>query len=308
MSLQKRSYTAGHFELAIDGHPSTAYLKSIDGGQPRASLIEEPIGPDNSRVKHISVVDVEPITFEFGMAGSNKVLQWIQASWRREFSRLSGQITHANFNLERMIEQEFYDALLCETTFPTLDGSSKDAAYLKVKMQPETGIIRKCTDNSRIGSDITTKQKLWLSSGFRFNIDGLDDMRYTNKIDGFTIKQGVKRHMMGQQRYGEIEPTKIDFPNITGTISLEYADQVMKWADDYVRKGQRDTKAQKTGSIEFLSPDRKSVIFAINLYEVGIHFAGPVSAPAKAEQIKRVKFELYVGRMDLDPGDTGGFA
>ena len=58
MTLQKRSYTAGNFELRIDGHESTAYLKSVDGGHVRASVVDEPIGPENVRIKHTSTVDI----------------------------------------------------------------------------------------------------------------------------------------------------------------------------------------------------------------------------------------------------------
>ena len=41
MTVQKRSFTSGHFELQIDGHASTAYLKQVDGGWVRASVIDE---------------------------------------------------------------------------------------------------------------------------------------------------------------------------------------------------------------------------------------------------------------------------
>jgi hypothetical protein len=298
MTFQKRSYTAGHFELAIDGHPSTAYLKSIDGGHPRGTPVSEPFGSDLHQAKHISVVEVEPITFEFGMSGADDVLKVIQASWRKQYARMSGQVTHANFDLQATLEHEFFDALICETTFPSLDGSSKDAAYLKVKMQPESAVIRTPSGNNTIQSNYSAKQKMWLPSGFRFNLEGLDSMKYTNKIESFAIKQGVKRHMTGDERFGECTPTKIEFPNISGTISMEFAGPLMKWAAQYLTTGQRDTAAQRSGSIEFLSPDRSETIFSINLFEVGVVYAAPVSSGA--ESIKRVKFELYVGRMDID--------
>jgi hypothetical protein len=297
---QKRSYTAGHFEIAIDGHPSTAYLKSVDGGFMRASQINEPVGPDHNRIKHTSTVDIEPFTIDFGLSGSKDVLLWIQASWRRQWSRRNGQISHANFNLFKTFEHEFYEALIAETTFPTLDGSSKDAAYLKVKVQPERVLSRKTDASQRVDSEIGSKFKHWSASAFRLNIDGFDNMKYTNKIESFTIKQGIKKLYIGQDRLPQIEPTKIEFPDLTGNISLEYADDILNWYDKYVVQGQADPAAQKTGSIEFLSQDRKDVLFRINLYEVGIQHAQILQSSANVDQIKRVKFELYVGRMDLD--------
>jgi hypothetical protein len=299
MTLQKRSYTAGHFELQIDGHASTAYLKSVEGGYVRASTVDEPVGAENARIKHTSVVEIEPFAVDFGISGANDVLLWIQSSWRKQFNRRNGQITHANFDQIRTFEHEFFDALIAETTFPALDGSSKDAAFMKVKIQPERVLSRKAS-GGHVQGRLGSKQKLWTSSSFRLNIDGIDEMKYTNKLESFTIKQGIKKLYTGEDRFPQIEPTKIEFPNLTGTISLEYADKLLAWYDRYVVKGQNDAKAQKTGSLEFLSPDKKDTLFAINLYEIGIHHAQVTASQANVDQIKRVKFELYVGRMDLD--------
>jgi tail tube protein gp19 len=300
-----RSFTAGHFELQIDGHPSTAYLKTVDGGYVRAALMDEPIGPENHRIKHTSVVEIEPFSVDFGISGADHVLKWIQQSWRKSFSRRNGQISHANFDLYQTFQHEFYDALITETTFPALDGASKEAAYIKIKVQPER-VVTKKTGGGRVQSNLGPKQKLWMCSGFRLKIDGLPDIEYTNKIESFTIKQGVRKFYTGEDRFPQIEPTKIEFPSISGTISLGYADGLIKWYDHYVVKGQADPKAQKSGSLEFLAPDRAQTLFRINLYEVGLHHLAMVQSQANADQIKRMKFELYVGRMDLDGGGALG--
>jgi len=304
-NTDKRSYTAGHFELQIDGHPTTAYLKSVDGGFVKSALIDEPIGPENHRIKHTSTVDIDPFSVEFGISGANDVLKWIQASWRKEFSRRNGQVTHADFNLNKQVEHEFFDALITETTFPTLDGGSKEAAYVKVKLQPEKVITKINPSNQKIQSNTGAKQKLWMCSGFRLNIDGLDDLKYTNKIESFTIKQGVKKYYTGEERLPTIEPTKLEFPSITGTIAMTYAESLFKWHEKYVIRGEADPKAQKSGSIEFLSTDRAKTLFRINLFEVGIHGLSILQSTANADGIKRAKFELYVGRMDIDGAGMG---
>jgi len=302
----KRAYTAGHFELQLDGHPTTAYLKSVDGGYVKASLVDEPVGPENLRIKHTSTVDIDPFTVEFGISAANDVLKWIQGSWRKEWSRRNGQITHANFDLKKTFEHEFFEALITETTFPALDGASKDAAYIKIKVQPEKVITKKTPPGAQLVPTLGSKQKLWMCSGFRLSIDGVDGMEYANKIDSFTIKQGVKKFYVGEERFPQIEPTKIEFPHITGTIAAQYADGLLDWYHKYVVQGQADTKAQKTGSLEFLSPDRKSTLFRINLKEVGISSLSMMQSTANADQIKRMKFELYVGNMDLDGGGALG--
>jgi hypothetical protein len=301
----KTAYTAGHFELSIDGAKTTAYLKSLDGGFMGHSVVDEAIGTENKRIKHSAVADVEPISFEIGMSGSASVLQWIQDSWNKDYQSRSGQINHANFNMEKVFEHEFSDALITETTFPTLDGGSKEAAYLKVKFQPKAVASKKCSGD-RLTPVGGGKQKQWLCSAFRFNIDGIDDARYVNKIDSFTIKQNVKKLYIGRHRELDIAPTKIDFPNITGTISLEKADGILDWYEQYVVKGKKDPAAQKSGSLEFLSPDRGQTLFRITMFHMGILKAQVQQSTANSDQIKRVKFELYVSDMKLDgPGALG---
>lgn len=305
MTLDKRSYTSGHFELLIDGHASTAYLKSIDGGFAKAQLVDEPVGPANQRIKHTSVVEIEPFSIDFGLSGANEILKWIQSSWRKNYGRRNGSVSHANFDLKKTFEHEFREALITETSFPALDGAAKEAAFMKIKVQPEYVRAKKLSGNEMAKGNMGKKQKMWTASGFRLNIDGIDEVRYTNKIEAFTIKQGIKKLYTGQERFPQIEPTKIEFPNIVGTIALEYADKLLKWHEQYVMKGQSDPKAQKTGAIEFLDPQRAKTLFSINMYEIGLASLQVLPSQANQDQIKRVKFELYVGRMDLDGKGLG---
>ncbi|MFT3693410.1 MAG: hypothetical protein QM831_09750 [Kofleriaceae bacterium] len=304
-SATSKSYTGGHFELAIDGHKTTAYLKSLEGGFIHAATMDEKIGPDNNSIKHTSVASIDPINVEFGISGANDMLLWIQQSWRKAFNRRNGEARHANFNLDQVFTHEFYDALIQETTFPALDGGSKDAAYIKCKIQPEHVIIKQ-ERGAKLQPNLGAKQKLWMCSGFRLTIDDFEEAtRYTNKIEAFTIKQGIKSNYYGSERFPQIEPTKIDFPSLTCTLSLGYADKIIKWYDDAVVKGTNEAKKLRTGTLEFLAPDRSSTLFRINLYDVGIaHMQIPQSV-ANADGIKRIKYELYVGRMDLDGKGMG---
>ncbi len=295
----KRPYTTGHFELTIDGHVSTAYLKSVEGGNIKGQTLEEAIGATNARIKHMSTFDIEPMTIDFGISGATDVLKWIQSSWDKDWGRRSGQITHGNFEFASTFEHEFRDALIMETTFPTLDGASREAAYLKLKIQPEVVILRKGTGRA-IRGNLGTKQKSWTPSAFRLYLDGLDELQYTNKIEGFAITQGVQKLKTGEERFPEIEPTKITYPNLVGTIALEYADKLHAWSEKVLKTGWADPKAQKTGRLEFLDPTRTKVLFQINLFEVGIHDFRVEQSTANADKIKRARFELHVGQMKLD--------
>lgn len=302
MTLSSRPSTAGHFELRIDTHISTAYLKSIDGGHVKTQVIEEPIGPENHRVKHVSVAEIEPISIELGLAGADDVLKWVQDSWRREYSRRSGHIMHADFDMFPVFEHQFHDALLVETAFPTLDGASKEPAYLKVKLQPERIEMDRPKTRQRIQGNMGSKQKLWTPSSFRIRIDGIPEMQYVNKIEAFTIKQGTKKFYSGIDRFPQIEPTKIDFPPIVGTLALHYCDALIAWNKQTNMLGASDPTVQKHGAIEFLGPNKNDVLFRIMLDEVGLSSFQVSASTANVDQIKRAKFELFVGKMDIDGG------
>jgi hypothetical protein len=310
----RSSYAAGHFELRIDGHEPTAYVKSVEGGWSRANILDEAMGSGLQRLKQITSVDIDPISVELGLAGAKDMLRWIQASWdRKRHNQRSGQITHADFNMRTMFEHHFYDALLTETTFPTLDGVSKDSAYIKCKLQPESVVTSVFgVPGPRISNNVSPLQKMFTPAAFRFSIDGIDDMQYVNKIDSFTVSVETKKFYTGSFRSPEFVPLHIKFPNITGTISLKYADKLLQWHKDYLRiregRGTNDRIAQKSGSIEFLSPDHKQTIFRINLSEVGPVYVGVEPSKANEEQIKRLKFELYVSRMSIEGSRILGFA
>nr|HEX4314182.1 phage tail protein [Kofleriaceae bacterium] len=295
----RRSYSAGHFELAIDGQPSTAYLRSVEGGFAHAAVVDEAIGSQWAHVKHAATVDIEPLSIELGLAGAGDILDWIAASWRREPARRSGQVTHATFDLQPTLVHELYDALVVETTFPALDGASKEAAYLKVKLQPERVSVRPVVAGPPLLPGAATDQKRWVPSAFRLVLDGIAGLEHASKLDAFTIKQGTKKLYVGGERFPQVEPTKLEFPNLSGQIALAHADDLLAWHDRAVVGGD---VAETSGALELLTPDRREVLLRIALYEVGLFDLQVAQAQANADAIKRVKFQLYVGRMELERG------
>jgi hypothetical protein len=295
-----KSYTAGHFELQLDGSKVTTYLKNVSGGWVKAQAIDDGLATSSGRIKHLGPVEIDPLNVEFGISGAEPVLKWIQGSWNRKWTRRSGHILHADFNLKQTFEHQFSDALVLETTFPTLDAASKEPAYLKCKFLPEH--VRTIQSNSPgpvIKSEFTYKQKFWSPSSFCLRIDQFDGMEHTSKIDAMTTKQGVKKMHTGKDRFPQIEPTKLEFGNIVGYISLGYAKRLLQWHDEYIYKGDKDPKAQLSGTIDFLSPDKGTAIYSIAFAEAGLISAHIEDAQANTDHIKRVKFEMFVGYMEL---------
>lgn len=303
MALDSRSYSSGHFLFQLDhgSDPGAAYLKSVAGGMMKGSILEENAGPAATQFKHLGTVEIDPIQIEIGMAMSKPVLDWIKGSWEKQFTRMDGQIIHADFNLNSRLEQWFTNALIAETKFPTLDGAAREPAYLGVTIHPEE-IVVKPGDGRKVMGVTGMNQKRWLPSNFRLTIEGID-CRYVNRIDSFTVTQKIRPLYTGVQRTPELEPTGIDFSNLTVYLAVEHARDFVRWHDEFVVRGSKSTTSERPGFIEFLGPDNSTVIFTINLNQVGIHRLTIEKSEAHAEQIKRAKVELYLESMSLEYED-----
>jgi len=304
-NLLRQPFTGGHFQLAFDGAPiCPAYVKSVEGGLPKANLVDEPVGHDNMHIKHVSTVEIEPLSAELGLADADDILAWIKGSWDKSWSRRSGMVSYADFNQTAQFEQDFRDALITECVFPTLDASAKEGTFLKIKWLPEAVDFRRASGMPKHISFAGGRQKMYVPSAFSFQIDGLD-LRSVSKVENIQFKQGVKTLHTGIGRFAQIEPTKIEFPDISFHMPLQYADPVLKWYEEFVIKGKRDPECERTGCIEFLSPDRGGLLFRIDLYNVGIRSVTLSKGEAQNDQLKRVKFDIYVGGMKMD-GKAGG--
>lgn len=294
-----RSFAAGRYQFNLDPTYDAAFVKSVDGGFHKAEVVTELAGPTNLAFKHSSTVDIQPISLELGMAISKPVVDWISASWRRDYQRKSGSIVHADFNGKIRYAQEFTEALILETTFPALDASNKDSAYMTVKIQPEGLTIK--TDSGDLQGENGVKQKLWTPSSFRMSIDGCN-CNGVNKIDSFTVKQDVKKFHFGPYREPQIEPSKLTFPDLTIESSLAFAEDFLKWHQNYVVLGKKDTKEQRNGEIIFYDQSHANPLLTVKLQHVGISAFEIIKSEANGDKIKRAKISLYVESMDITDG------
>lgn len=294
-----RSFSSGKYQFNLDPTFDAAYVKSVDGGFHKAEVVSEQAGPSHLSFKHSSTVDIQPISLELGMAISKPMIDWISASWRRDYQRKSGSILHADFNGKIRYAQEFTEALILETSFPALDASSKDSAYMTVKIQPEGLSIK--TEGGDLKGTLGVKQKLWTPANFCLSVDGCN-CDGVSKIDSFTVKQEVKKFHFGPYREPQIEPSKLTFPDLTIESSLAYAEDFMKWHQNYVVLGKKDTKEQRDGEIIFYDQTLSNPLLTVSLANIGISSFEILKSEAHSETIKKAKIGLYVESMDITDG------
>jgi hypothetical protein len=283
---------AGSFFLDLDG-VKCGLLKSVDGGGITAEVISEPTGPGGVVKKHIGPPKYEEFELRIGLGMARQVYDWIAASWAGKFERKSGAIVEADAKLDAKSERQFVHALITETTIPALDGSSKDPAHLTLKLAPES--IKTAKAAGKL-PPVSTKQKQFLPSNFRLEIDGLDCSKVT-KIDSFMVKQSVTDDGVGERRDFARDPGKLEFPNLRITLAESSAKTWTEWFEDFVVKGKNGDDSEKKGAIVFLDATHQNELGRVTFRNAGIFALR--RAPRTDDQLTRLVAELYCEQMEL---------
>ena len=297
--LQRPTAAAGRYLLELDG-AAAGWLNSVEGGSAVGQVVTSKAGADLIEKKHLGGVRYEEVTLQHGAEMSAAYYNWLKATLSRNYMRKNGAIVAVDFNGREVSRTSFFNALISEVGFPTLDASSRDAAKMTVKFAPESTRMTAGTGATVKVSPVKS-QKMWLPSNFRIKIDGLENAcARVNKIEALAIKQKSVESTIGEARDYLKEPGKIEYPNLTITMSEAFAQDFYKWHDSFVIKGNAGDDQEKGGTLEFLSPTLQDVYFTLTFRHLGILKVSPEKAEAGAESIRRVKAEMYCEQMVFD--------
>jgi hypothetical protein len=222
------------------------------------------------------------IVIRTGAMLGKPLYQWIESSWSSKHERKSGAIVAADFDYKEKAVLEFFDALISEIGFPALDGASKDAAKLTVKIAPEWTRYKRGdttvdhSDSYKLGKG---NQKKWYPANFRLRIEGLQEAcAKIKKVDEITIKQAVAVDQIGAMRTPQKVPGKIEYPNISFYLPPSEAAPFNKWHQTSVAKG---TPARREGTLDYLSSDGSVVahlvLHGMDCTQVGVDSTGSLS-------------------------------
>jgi hypothetical protein len=263
---QQRGYTAGHFQLQIEGHVA-AFLTKFSGFAMEADIISNAPGPDNMQKKHVANVKWTPVKTTVGIDMGKALYEWINAAFDKGYVTKNGAIIAADFNYKERSIREFQKALITSLTFPRLDGSSKEPAYFDLEFEAET--VRW---NNGSGKDIRSvagpKQKAWLCSNFRFEMGGLPCSRVVS-IDSFTWKCAIASDQPDVLREPTKHPAKVTVPDLKLSINMAdcppWAEAAKKWFVD----GQHLEEHKMRGRIVFLDSNMKDELGQIEMHNCG---------------------------------------
>ena len=296
-AVDSRAFVGGSSALELDGQ-FIDFLKSAEGGFPKADVIQEPIGPNYIVKKHVGQPKYQDIAIQSDPAMPKPLFDWIAAALAMTYARKNGAIITADFNRVEQSRLQFNNALITEFTIPACDGSAKDPGYLTLKFAPE--VTTPLAGKGNILPGVATKAKAWLPSNFRLTIPGLDCSK-VSKIEALTVKQTVVPQNIGEVRDLQKQPARLEFPNLVIYVAESFAGTFYAWFQDMVIKGNAGDNNEKAGTLEFLDPTLKGSLLTIYFNHLGIFGFSPEKLDAGAETIRRVKVEMYCEQMTLAP-------
>lgn len=307
--LGRRSFVGRYFAIEFDSGPHgrpgvpAGFVRSVSGGGIKSELHAQQFGGHARRTKGLHNPTIEPITFTVGLSMAKPMFDWIASSWSGDVKRHNGAINTYDANFLLVHRYEFYDALILETTMPAFDAASNEPAFLTVKFLPERAEHSFPPPVPALPSVATPLQKLWSPSNFVMELDGMPLFR-VNKIDSFTVKQNVKQMSCGPDWMYQLEPTSLEYPNISvhfamGPSALPW----FLWHKSFVIEGKNGPENEKTGAIVLLSSGIVKVpLLMVELRQVGIcNLQVDDRDSTRRDQILRCKADLYCEEMVLRP-------
>ena len=76
MADRTGSYSAGKFMLELEGSPA-GFLQTVEGGEPFASVVNEPVDANGVIRKHVGPAEFAPIRMSCGIGMTDAVYKWM---------------------------------------------------------------------------------------------------------------------------------------------------------------------------------------------------------------------------------------
>jgi hypothetical protein len=293
MPVDSRSYAANVVLLELDGKPM-GVLHAVDGGEQYIDVVSEP--PIAGRIaKHPGQLHCAPITLSAGLGMDVAFYQWLAATLDRRPTRKSGAIVSANYNYEELSRLSFDDAMITEIRLPRLDGSSKDAGYLTLTIQPRSVRSTASAPGGRVQTAVT-QQRAWTSGNFRVRISGLESASARIATVDAIVATAAPDSSIGEFRGQPTGVGPLLVANVMLTASETVAADFANAFDDSAVKG---NLVERSATIDLLGADLSTVLLTFTLSNVGIVRVKRSAFEAGVERVARVAIELYCETIGL---------
>jgi hypothetical protein len=141
--------------------------------------------------------------------------------------------------------------------------------------------------------------KVWLTSNFRLQIDGIDCAKVA-RIEPFTVRRPIEIARSHGTR--TLKAGAVDFPSLRVTVSAAAAETWVDWHKTFVVDGENADSFEKSGSIALLAPDLATELARIELHGVGIYRLSMDPPELGVATIPRLTADIYCEQMALVAG------
>ncbi len=285
--------------LGVPAQGDVTFLRKASGGNVNGRVIAFASGGDPFVEKQLDGTENDDVQVEFGMAMSSNLFDWIAQSWGPNPPSHDGALLACDLQYTIRNERGFVAALIAETSFPVLDAASKAMGYLGLRLTPRS-VLPVMDPGTKLNMGPGVKQKLWLSSNFRLEIDGINTSK-VSRIAPFAVRRTIEIVKSGGTT--TLQAGLVEFPSLRITISMSGADSWVDWYEDFVLNGNNGPAAEREGSISFLAPNLTDELARVDLKGLGIYrLTMDKDEDAPPDQIARLTAHLYCEQMALVPG------
>ncbi len=281
-----------NYLLELNGKPAGRF-QSLEGGGVATELIPAPF---NGTFKKAAPLSVRNIVMKFGAGMSREFYKWISDSQKKNHSRLSGFIVRLDALNKEVGRVEFLNGVLASLTLSPLKAGSTEDLIFTAEIAIERSVMTKTPlSKSNLGIYTALSAKPLKKGNFRVDVADLDT-KSVSAVSALVYKQTIKEFYIGGDLLPTKDPQGSNYSNITITLPKGRADGFMTWLEKSVTDPSRNLQMEKSGSIELLGTDKKS-LFVIELHELGI-----ISAALKGNDLVA---EMYCDRFMLTDVGAG---
>ncbi len=281
-----RSYTAGHFALQLDGAAAGKFV-GLDGGNLQNTVAGVVPSGEHVVKKNVANLAWSDCTIQVGSGMGKGMYTWIKAAFDHGFdpsARRNASVSAIGTRGEEVARRSFQSATITEVTIPALDVQSTEVAQIAVTFSTQKVRDVKPSGQPALG----VKQKAWLCSNFKLDIDGLNTKRVSS-IDSFTWKCGIV----------EGGSLAID----AGSLSIACGNGSLPDFQKWLANLQGGANDERNGTLTIVGASAGNVL-TIGLFNLGV-FALRPDHPIGGLQNGRFVAEMYVERLALSVAPNG---
>lgn len=299
MAMVRTNIAPSIFAIDIGGSVK-GYAKSVKGfGKVTYDVHESKVGAAHITKKMIANQKYGDVTVELGMAMGKDLYNWINMSFTNAFEHRDGAIIVGDHTQKAIRRLDFMGALIQEVSLPKLEGSSKDAMYMTVKLMPET--LKHSKGQGDIAAPLGENQKMFINSNFHLDIGGLDCSTVTS-IDSLKWSQQMTSAAYGHLKEVEQIPSGLKFEDLKVTFGIgkdgAVFDAWVKALESWHAGGSTE-KDHKAGTLTFLAQDMSTPLGTVTFTGLGIKEFAPADLE-RGDKLYTCTVTFYCEEAKLD--------